>query len=138
MTRLEKREAILPKYGRDTIPTLCIDMRMACNGSADPCTDKEKARGIAFLRCCLETWQLPEDRGIDAVRELIEATLAEISGDAPASAWTTTPPTEDGRYWHRDGDGLCIVEVEDGECMENGLGVDEFPGEWQPVAPPRP
>lgn len=72
-----------------TLPTLCLDLRMACNGSADPMKDEDRDGAIAYLQGRLDAWK-PAVRGQEsfdeAVRQLVIATLAEVKGNIAADA----------------------------------------------------
>lgn len=68
-------------HGPRTLLELCLDLRMAHNGSADPISPEETAAAIAYLRYRLATWtpSTPSSARFDAaVRELVEATIAEV------------------------------------------------------------
>lgn len=74
-------------YKTTTIPTLCLDLRMACNGSADPMKDEDRNAAIAYLQSRIDAWK-PSSRGQEgfdeAVRQLAIATLAEVRGNIEA------------------------------------------------------
>lgn len=65
-----------------TLPEICLDLRMAHNGSADPMPDKKSAELIGHLRTKLDNWK-PSDpfseRFDDCVKQLVIATLREVS-----------------------------------------------------------
>ena len=62
--------------------------------------------------------------------------------------WTTTPPTEEGWYWHQEGrgTGFSFVKIDLVYEMDEGLmwfigdnltPVEQIPGEWAgPLTPP--
>ncbi len=68
--------------GPRTLLEMCLDLRMAHNGSADPISEEETAAALAYLRHRLATWKpsiLPQGARFDmAVNELVKATIAEV------------------------------------------------------------
>lgn len=81
---------------------------------------------------------------------------AARSSLAPAtgSAWTQNPPTEQGTYWHWNGDEDCaplpmfvLWSGHTGKCfvsmgqlgIEHAIDCDQYGGWWMPLyAPPLP
>ena len=82
MTRLERRAAVSAVCQEAGILQTCLDLRMHANGSADPWHEAMVKEAVAYLRCCLETWE-PGIKGGEAfdaaVENLILATLEEVS-----------------------------------------------------------
>lgn len=95
--------------------------------------------------------------------ELPHAALAPINGPRPsglsvaqgsAPTWTQNPPTEQGRYWHWNGDEDCaplpmfiLWSGHTGKCfvsrgqlgIEHAIDCDQYGGWWMPLyAPPLP
>lgn len=67
--------------GADNVLDLCLRLRMACSGSADPIHDDEACGALAYLRQRLLNWSPshPSNERFDqCVRQLIHATLAEV------------------------------------------------------------
>ncbi len=69
-------------FAKSTLPELCMDLRMACNGSADPISDEERDDALAYLRKRLADWKpsiLASGAAFDeCVRQLVIATIAEV------------------------------------------------------------
>lgn len=65
-----------------TLMDICLDLRMAHNGSADPIPAKETAEALAYLRERLAAWRpspLPSGARFDeCVRQLVLATIDEV------------------------------------------------------------
>lgn len=59
------------------LPTLCLSLRMACNGSGDPWPPEKVALARAHIESKLASWRLPESAFDEAVRMMCEATLEE-------------------------------------------------------------
>ena len=69
------------RYDLEILP-VCLGLHMAHTGSADPLPEEDKARHVAWLRQRLADWQPAPvwwTRFDDAVKALIEATLAEVA-----------------------------------------------------------
>jgi hypothetical protein len=68
--------------GPRTLLELCLDLRMAHNGSADPISEEETAAALAYLNYRLATWKpsaLPSGARFDeCVRALVIATIIEV------------------------------------------------------------
>jgi hypothetical protein len=68
--------------GPRTLLELCLDLRMAHNGSADPISEEETAAALAYLNYRLATWKpsaLPSGARFDeCVRALVLATIIEV------------------------------------------------------------
>jgi hypothetical protein len=68
--------------GPRTLLELCLDLRMAHNGSADPISEEETAAALAYLNHRLATWKpsiLPSGARFDeCVRGLVLATIIEV------------------------------------------------------------
>ena len=65
-------------FGTKMLPEICIELRHAVNGAADPWPDKEIAETVRMLTMRLDTWHASirwDQRFDDAVREMILATL---------------------------------------------------------------
>lgn len=63
------------------LPEICMNLRMAVNGSADPWPPEQVRETVAMFWARLATWQVQGQRSKrvdDAVRELVAATLAEV------------------------------------------------------------
>jgi hypothetical protein len=65
-------------FGRAMLTDICMALRSACNGSADPWTDYKKSQTIRLLKARLATWQLPSNEVDEAVKQLVCATLKEV------------------------------------------------------------
>lgn len=69
--------------GPRTLLEMCLDLRMAHNGSADPISEEETAAALAYLRHRLDEWERPAlasgARFDAAVNELVRATIAEVA-----------------------------------------------------------
>ena len=67
-----------------TLPEVCMDLRMAVNGSADAWDVAYLRRVVRMLQARITTWQptvfAKSARLDEAVRALVEATLAEVQG----------------------------------------------------------
>lgn len=66
----------------DTLPQICMELRMACNGSATPYRPEYVEKVVAMLKERLRTWEdsPPKYARFDnAVRELVAATIAEAA-----------------------------------------------------------
>ena len=65
-----------------TLPSLCLDLRMAYNGSADPFSEEEKCAALAYLKRRLAEWKPtvwpPSAKFDEAVRQLVIATIEEV------------------------------------------------------------
>lgn len=68
--------------GPRTLLELCLDLRMAHNGSADPISEEDTAAALAYLNYRLATWKpsaLPSGARFDeCVRALVLATIIEV------------------------------------------------------------
>ncbi len=83
MTRDEAlREQRAITHPTSTLPEVCMDLRMAVNGSADGWDVAYIRRVVRMLQSRLATWQptlYEKSRRVDAaVHALVEATLAEV------------------------------------------------------------
>ena len=82
MNRLEKRAAII---GADNIHILnvCGDLHASNTGSGEIFAPTVIENMIAFLRCCIDTWEptiyQPAKKYDDAVLALVKATIAETN-----------------------------------------------------------
>ena len=69
--------------GPRTLLEMCLDLRMAHNGSADPISEEDTAAALAYLRHRLEAWKpsiLPSGARFDeCVFNLVLATIAEVA-----------------------------------------------------------
>lgn len=70
-------------YEREMLPEVCLQLRNACNGSADPWSAEKISKVCHYLRDRLKKWE-PSSRADaemldEAVRMLVIATLAEIT-----------------------------------------------------------
>lgn len=68
-------------FAKTTLPTLCLDLRMARNGSADPWSDTEVQEALAWLQHRLDTWKPSRPAGNkfdECVRQLVIATIEEV------------------------------------------------------------
>ena len=79
----------LAAFGKDTtLLDACLMLRAACDGSADPISEAERDQCVEALRARLDVWEppvLPKGARFDAaVRELVEATIAEVTRDDAA------------------------------------------------------
>ncbi len=74
------RQSLL--FGSLTLLEICGNIRMAANGSADAWPDADMKAAIALLRERLATWEDHKHgkRFDDAVKALVEATIAEVEG----------------------------------------------------------
>lgn len=67
--------------GPRTLLELCLDLRMAANGSADPISERETDAALAYLWYRIQRWTpsgRTEERFDEAVRALVLATIAEV------------------------------------------------------------
>lgn len=68
--------------GPRTLLEMCLDLRMAHDGSADPISDEDTAAALAYLNYRLATWKpsiLPSGARFDeCVRALVLATIVEV------------------------------------------------------------
>lgn len=68
--------------GPRTLLEMCLDLRMAHNGSADPISEEDTAAALAYLSYRLATWKpsiLPSGARFDScVRALVLATIIEV------------------------------------------------------------
>jgi hypothetical protein len=65
------------------LPSICICLRHGVNGAADAWAPGDVQEALAMLRARLATWEEgpPQSRAVDdAVRALVEATIAEVEG----------------------------------------------------------
>ena len=81
MNRLEKRHKVSPQCNNLGILVTCQNLRMSASGASDPWELETEA--LAYLQCCLDTWETSSVTSrykvFDAcVHALIEATLAEV------------------------------------------------------------
>lgn len=61
------------------LPSLCLSLRMACNGAGDPWSPEKVALARAHIESKLATWRLPESAFDEAVRLMCEATMKETA-----------------------------------------------------------
>lgn len=72
-------------FGDWTLPEICMNLRMAANGSSDPYRPEDVAKMLSMLKVRLATWEpgiekyKPFD---DAVRRLVEETIAEVEASS--------------------------------------------------------
>ena len=53
------------KWGDANLPTICLDLRMSCNGAADPWSDDLLAETVWYLKERLRLWEPGQDDPID-------------------------------------------------------------------------
>ena len=78
MNRLQQRKSILPNYGNETIPKICMDLHTTITSGFDPIVDVELT--TKFLYQCLMNWTPSAcscKRFDDAVKEMVSAVLEE-------------------------------------------------------------
>lgn len=90
MTRSEAidwQEKLLGDFGgeRDPImlPEICLWVRAAANGSADPWPKAHTREVLGMLQARLDTWEDGVAKGKrldDTVKEMLSATIAEVLG----------------------------------------------------------
>lgn len=80
--RVELLEEQDKLFGRQImLPEICLNLRMAVNGSADPWPDDQIEKTVYILQRRLDLWidsHSRYKRVDDAVKELVIATLAEV------------------------------------------------------------
>lgn len=77
----EKIKEIVNKFHGTTLPELCLNLRMACNGSADPWKSEDVVDTLLYLGYRLLTWSDSSNfisKIDDAVYMLVKATIYEI------------------------------------------------------------
>jgi hypothetical protein len=82
-SRLEKRQACLPKGEHPNILHICPDIHERLSGAADPCPTTEELQYVSkFLQVCLDTWEPTIDPKLvkydSAVHQMVQAVLDEI------------------------------------------------------------
>jgi hypothetical protein len=110
--------------------------------------DASKGNDAHFRKCAYEIQQ--KRHAIVSGEVVTTATpQAAAAGEAP---WTQTPPTEQGTYWHWNGDddsapvpifvlysgtsGKCFVSM--GQLgMDHATDCDEYGGWWKPLPDPK-
>lgn len=73
---------VLPWFEKEMLPEVCLRLRMACNGAADPLPDGEVDQVCSYLQKRVSNWR-PSVTGSaemldSAIRILVLATLIEV------------------------------------------------------------
>lgn len=80
--KLRERMSHLICADHQTLPSLCLNLRMSLNGASEPISSGETAKALQFLKDVDAEWHetvYPEDIEIDAaVRQLVRATISYI------------------------------------------------------------
>ena len=79
MTRADaiaEQERLFPGFPAschpNTLPEICLDLRMALNGAADPWPAADLAEVVAMLQARLDTWADPTDAMDAHVRGMVQ------------------------------------------------------------------
>ena len=72
----------LPWYEKEMLPEVCLRLRMACNGAADPWLDEKVEAVLAYLQKRLDNWHPSVSKREEildgTVRLMVLATLVEV------------------------------------------------------------
>jgi hypothetical protein len=124
-----------PSFPNSMLPDICLNLRMALNGGADPWSDKELDECFQPLQHRLDKWK-PSSKSSqmmdECVRLLVIASLAECK-DLRERLWTKAviAPVKhyEGKVFDdHAGYGLCLdpgsglsIDLVDGQMMLKGL-----------------